>query len=375
MAFEPKDWHDAPDESTPISAAALEDLEIRLSDYTDSFWEDGATMAGPLVIQPPAEDQPLIIHGQNEEPAFIFHDIAGVGHPDEQAPVLIFRGTTDGDTVGEWGMGIDVAAAVRNRDFIMAFKSNYPTPGTVHDFVIAKHNGDEDPYMGIATDDADYRFSIIGANITPNADMGVLKLIGGLGPGATNATQKVLNIESYGGGPRMWINPLDGNTWTWHLRGDHTGAFPSLVVQSTADVEKLALLTNGSIRLGGDTLAVIDRKSAGTVGVNQNFYAANNIETEGLFFIANDMNAGFDRPESGVIRARNRLRAISAIEAGGGAFVLRRDGIPHWASGSAKQTSVGAAGAASALPATPTLYLKVMDSAGTVLVIPAYAAA
>lgn len=38
------------------------------------------------------------------------------------------------------------------------------------------------------------------------------------------------------------------------------------------------------------------------------------------------------------------------------------------------QTTVGAAGAASALPATPTKYLKVVDNAGTTLVIPAYAA-
>ncbi len=36
--------------------------------------------------------------------------------------------------------------------------------------------------------------------------------------------------------------------------------------------------------------------------------------------------------------------------------------------------TVGAAGGASALPATPTKYLKVVDSAGTTLVIPAYAA-
>jgi hypothetical protein len=38
------------------------------------------------------------------------------------------------------------------------------------------------------------------------------------------------------------------------------------------------------------------------------------------------------------------------------------------------QTTVGAAGAASALPATPTKYLKVQDDTGTTYVIPAYAA-
>lgn len=38
------------------------------------------------------------------------------------------------------------------------------------------------------------------------------------------------------------------------------------------------------------------------------------------------------------------------------------------------QTTVGSAGGASALPATPAKFLKVRDSAGTTLVIPAYAA-
>jgi len=47
---------------------------------------------------------------------------------------------------------------------------------------------------------------------------------------------------------------------------------------------------------------------------------------------------------------------------------------PKWESATLAQTTVGAAGGASALPATPTKYLKVQDSAGTTLVIPAYAA-
>lgn len=36
MAFTVKDWQDAPSATTPISAAALEDMETRLSAYTDS---------------------------------------------------------------------------------------------------------------------------------------------------------------------------------------------------------------------------------------------------------------------------------------------------------------------------------------------------
>jgi hypothetical protein len=36
MPFTPKDWHDLPDVTTPLSAAAMEDIETRLSGYTDT---------------------------------------------------------------------------------------------------------------------------------------------------------------------------------------------------------------------------------------------------------------------------------------------------------------------------------------------------
>lgn len=49
-------------------------------------------------------------------------------------------------------------------------------------------------------------------------------------------------------------------------------------------------------------------------------------------------------------------------------------GLLRWAASGLEQTTVGAAGGASALPLTPTKYLKVVDSAGTTLVVPAYAA-
>lgn len=55
-------------------------------------------------------------------------------------------------------------------------------------------------------------------------------------------------------------------------------------------------------------------------------------------------------------------------------FSIDASGFLKWVSGK-EQTTVGAAGAASALPATPTKYLQVKDSAGTTFVIPAYAAA
>lgn len=50
------------------------------------------------------------------------------------------------------------------------------------------------------------------------------------------------------------------------------------------------------------------------------------------------------------------------------------NGLHTWIAGN-EQTTVGSAGGASALPATPTKYLKIKDSAGTTLIVPAYAAA
>jgi hypothetical protein len=54
-------------------------------------------------------------------------------------------------------------------------------------------------------------------------------------------------------------------------------------------------------------------------------------------------------------------------------YDLDMQGTPKWNNAANAQTTVGAAGGASALPATPTKYLKVKDSAGTTYVIPAYA--
>ena len=55
-------------------------------------------------------------------------------------------------------------------------------------------------------------------------------------------------------------------------------------------------------------------------------------------------------------------------------FQIDPNGFLKWVTGK-QQTTVGAAGGASALPATPTRYLQVKQADGTTLVIPAYAAA
>ena len=56
-----------------------------------------------------------------------------------------------------------------------------------------------------------------------------------------------------------------------------------------------------------------------------------------------------------------------------GTFFSLTTGGPRWNDAGLSQTTVGAAGGASAPPATPTRYFRVQDSTGTTLVIPAYA--
>ncbi len=55
-------------------------------------------------------------------------------------------------------------------------------------------------------------------------------------------------------------------------------------------------------------------------------------------------------------------------------FGIDLAGLPQWSAAANAQTTVGAAGTASVLPAMPAKYLKVVDSAGTTLCVPAYLA-
>lgn len=48
MPFTPKDWKDAPDGSTPLSAAALEDLETRVTNYTN---QEITTLSGSVATR------------------------------------------------------------------------------------------------------------------------------------------------------------------------------------------------------------------------------------------------------------------------------------------------------------------------------------
>ena len=62
MAFTPKDWKDSPDASTPITAVALEDLETRLSDYSD-------LVAIGLALIRVARGKGVVVHGSTANTA------------------------------------------------------------------------------------------------------------------------------------------------------------------------------------------------------------------------------------------------------------------------------------------------------------------
>lgn len=82
------------------------------------------------------------------------------------------------------------------------------------------------------------------------------------------------------------------------------------------------------------------------------------------------------RPVEGAANPTAELVFWESINGGayGEKFCFAHDGIPRWSNASNVQTTVGAAGGASALPASPTKYLKVQGDDGTTYVIPAFAA-
>jgi len=106
------------------------------------------------------------------------------------------------------------------------------------------------------------------------------------------------------------------------------------------------------IQLGSDVLA--------------NFATAGNTFTPksagGIPVIAK----GYSAQTAALFEARNSSDSVLAS--------ISAAGLHRWNSAGNEQTTVGAAGGASALPGAPTKYLKVVDSSGATLVIPAYAA-
>lgn len=113
-----------------------------------------------------------------------------------------------------------------------------------------------------------------------------------------------------------------------------------------------------TLNLGGD--ASILRSAAGEIFTNK-------------IIAATPTDAGIPLKARG--HSASQTGNLIQAEASGGVPVwsVDKDGLPKWEDASNIQTTVGAAGGASALPASPTKYLKVKGSDGTVYVIPAFA--
>lgn len=116
--------------------------------------------------------------------------------------------------------------------------------------------------------------------------------------------------------------------------------------------------------------ALTTEHPSGISGANMMWVQANS-GANNVLTIQNYPGAALGSPGG---QTADPFRLMSGTSPSGAAlFAINAYGIPKWRDINT-QTTVGAAGAASALPATPTKYLKVTDNTGARLVIPAYTA-
>lgn len=113
MAFTPKEWHDGSEGGTPITAAALGDMETRLSDYADSLGGGGGGGgAGARAYVDAVQRVPglaLYLPFTDDETAIVGEDATLIGGAQIDAAVglppglgtncAIFDGTNDMATV------------------------------------------------------------------------------------------------------------------------------------------------------------------------------------------------------------------------------------------------------------------------------------
>lgn len=118
--------------------------------------------------------------------------------------------------------------------------------------------------------------------------------------------------------------------------------------------------------IGGASFSFISTTSTVGIGAPANTTIGQLFVTTGVVARVLQVNRGMAGQTGDLFQAQDNTAAQL--------WTIGAAGHPKWASATLAQTTVGVAGAASALPATPTKYLQVRDSAGTLLVIPAYLA-
>lgn len=198
----------------------------------------------------------------------------------------------------------------------------------------------------------------------------------------------VINADGkieWGNGTDLKINislPTAGN----HLRisAPNTNHFVDIVPHGSS-VDFNNPIDGGRIRLYGrhDTESIILRRS--TLVGNEQPSSSVPLIVKG----AASQTADLQQWQDSAGGVRGRMRPVGQltldIANGPGVLFLTQEGGVNktgldtrglrYLDAANEQTTIGAAGTAAALPAAPTKYLRVVDSAGNILAIPAYASA
>lgn len=246
----------------------------------------------------------------------------------------------------------------------------------------------------IITSSTAYRLGIIKKEGATETELVSLLQSGNVGIGTTSPAG-ILDI--FGDSKQVFLQPaavtVDGglkDSPDLILRGKYDSDTTTAIVSSNFDLTIRHIMTAGGAapasRLGFINNAgteVLSISSNGNVGIGTTAPPYKlTIDANGPFIRGRRADATRYRADFSV---DSTSLTISAYDDVGGVYlpttlygniILFYPG-PALKFGDAaqSQTTVGAAGSASALPSAPTKYFKVIDSAGTTLVIPAYAAA
>lgn len=256
-------------------------------------------------------------------------------------------------------------------------------------------------------------------SITGDLSVGTSGIIRSGATSYASGTGYVLDYNS--GTPRMRIGTTSGDRMVWdgsnltlvstNLTVDNSGVTVALAAAgslSSTSAYKFNAATGKAGLYGwrnvGDTtrtLLLTNESTSTSVATDVNLQANNGTYNPGVSVVATSTTAG-SYAELGAFNAQARvswdgkalITGSTSVTLDGGATYIQNStaansyingaggltylyhayfltGPPRWDSGLV-QSTVGAAGAASALPANPVAYIKIADVSGNVYVVPAY---